>query len=79
MAKFIQPCFIDLKRTDILIEHFAFIHENSCQGPVCRYRRRLSLQFARDYAGMKGLIKINKLTNVEQQLAASESFNSNFL
>jgi hypothetical protein len=33
---------------------------------------------ARDYAGMKGLVKITKIPAVEQLLAASESFNSHF-
>jgi len=73
-----SPAFIDLKRTDILIEHFSFIHENPVRDRFVDTAADYPYSSARDYAGMKGLVKINKLTNVEQHLAASESLNSNF-
>ena len=73
-----SPSFIDLRRTDILLEHFSFIHENPVRDRFVDTAADYTYSSARDYAGMKGLVKINKLTNVEQHLAASESFNSNF-
>jgi REP element-mobilizing transposase RayT len=73
-----SPQFIDLKRTEALVEHFSFIHENPVRDRFVDTAADYPYSSARDYSGMQGLVKITKLTAVEQQLAASESFNSNF-
>jgi putative transposase len=73
-----SPAFIDLKRTDALVEQVTFIHENPVRDRFVDTAADYPYSSARDYAGMKGLVKINKLSAVEQQLAASESLNSNF-
>lgn len=73
-----SPQFIDLRKTDALIEHFSFIHDNPVRDRFVDTAADYPYSSARDYAGMNGLVNITKLTAVEQQLAASESFNSNF-
>lgn len=73
-----NPIFIDMKKTDPLIEHVSFIHENPVRDRFVDTAADYPYSSARDYAGMKGLVKITKLTTVEQLLAASESFNGNF-
>ena len=73
-----SPSFIDLKRTDALLEHISFIHENPVRDRFVDTATDYPYSSARDYAGMKGLVKITKIAAVEQQLAASESLNSNF-
>ena len=73
-----SPAFIDLKRTDALVEQVTYIHENPVRDRFVDAAADYPYSSARDYAGMTGLVKINKLSAVEQQLAASESLNSNF-
>lgn len=73
-----SPQFIDLKKTEALVEHFSFIHENPVRDRFVDTAADYPYSSARDYSGMQGLVKITKLTAVEQQIAASESFNSNF-
>ncbi len=70
--------FIDLRKTDSLLEHFSFIHENPVRDRFVDTAADFPYSSARDYMGMKGLVNVTKLTNVEQQLAAAESFNNNF-
>jgi REP element-mobilizing transposase RayT len=73
-----MPVIVDLRKTDALIEHFFFIHENPVRDRFVDTAADYPYSSARDYAGMPGPVKITKLTTVEQLLAASESFNSNF-
>jgi putative transposase len=73
-----NPVFIDMKKTELLIDHILFIHENPVRDRFVDTAADYPYSSARDYAGMKGLVKIAKLTNVEQLLAATEKFNSNF-
>ncbi len=73
-----NPVFIDMKKTDQLIDHISFIHENPVRDRFVDSASEYPYSSARDYAGMKGLVKITKLPAVEQILAASESFNNNF-
>ena len=73
-----SPQFIDLRKTDALIENFSFIHDNPVRDRFVDAAVDYPYSSARDYAGMKGLVNITKLTAVEQHLAAAESFNSNF-
>ena len=73
-----NPVFIDMRKTDQLIDHISFIHENPVRDRFVDSASEYPYSSARDYAGMKGLVKISKLPSVEQILAASESFNSNF-
>ncbi|MGZ8549147.1 MAG: transposase [Chitinophagaceae bacterium] len=73
-----SPQFIDLRKTEALIEHFTFIHDNPVRDRFVDTAADYPYSSARDYAGMNGLVNITKLTAVEQQLAASESLNTNF-
>ena len=73
-----SPVFIDLKKTDALIDHLSFIHDNPVRDRFVDTAADYPYSSARDYAGMNGLVNITKLTAVEQQLAAAESLNSNF-
>lgn len=70
--------FIDLRKTDSLLEHFSFIHENPVRDRFVDTAADYPYSSARDYVGMKGPVNITRLPNIEQQLAAAESFNSNF-
>lgn len=73
-----NPVYLDMRKTDLLIDHISFIHENPVRDRFVDTAADYPYSSARDYAGMKGLVKITKLPTVEQLLAASESFNSNF-
>lgn len=73
-----SPQFIDMKKTDALIDQVCFVHENPVRDRFVDTAAEYPYSSARDYAGLKGLVKVSKLTAVEQVLAASESFNSNF-
>jgi putative transposase len=73
-----SPAFIDCRKTDTLIEHVTFIHDNPVRDRFVDTAADYPYSSARDYAGMNGLVNITKFTTVEQQLAAAESFNSNF-
>ena len=73
-----NPVFLDMKKTDTLVENISFIHENPVRDRFVDTATDYPYSSARDYAGMKGLVKITKIPAVEQLLAASESFNSNF-
>ncbi len=73
-----SPAYIDIRKTDTLVDYFSFIHENPVRDRFVDTAVDFSYSSARDYAGMKGLVNITKLTAVEQQLAAAESLNSNF-
>ncbi len=73
-----SPAFIDLRKTDTLIEQFSFIHDNPVRDRFVDTAADYPYSSARDYAGMKGLVNITKLPAVEQQLGAAESLNSNF-
>jgi len=73
-----NPAFIDMRKTDQLIDHISFIHENPVRDRFVDSASDYPYSSARDYAGATGLVKITKLPAVEQLLAASESFNSNF-
>jgi len=70
--------FLDLRKTDILVENISFIHENPVRDRFVDTAADYPYSSARDYAGIKGLVKIAKIPSVEQQLAATESFNSSF-
>ena len=73
-----SPVFLDMRKTDILVENISFIHENPVRDRFVDTATDYPYSSARDYAGIKGLVKITKIPAVEQQLAATESFNSSF-
>ena len=69
---------IDLRKKDILLEHFDYIHQNPVRDKIVDIANEYMYSSARDYSGVKGLVNIAKLSAVEQQLAASETVNGNF-
>lgn len=69
---------IDIRKKDILLEHFDYIHQNPVRDKVVDIAGEYMYSSARDYSGIKGLINIIKLPVIEQQLAASETMNGNF-
>jgi putative transposase len=73
-----EHVYIDLRKKDILLEHFDYIHQNPVRDKVVDVAGEYMYSSARDYSGIKGLVSIAKLPAVEQQLAASETMNGNF-
>ena len=74
-----NPIFLDMKKTDILLEHFDHIHQNPVRDRVVDTAAEYLYSSARDYTGMKGLVHVTKLPAIEQQLAAAENMNGSFL
>lgn len=74
-----NPVHIDLRKTDILLEHFDHIHQNPIRDRVVDIPSEYLYSSARDYSGMKGLVHITKLPAIEQQLAAAENINGGFM
>jgi putative transposase len=73
-----HPLHIDLRKTDILLEHVDFIHQNPVRDKIVDIAGEYMYSSARDYSGINGLVNIEKLPAVEQILAASETMNGNF-
>ena len=73
-----NPVYIDTRNISTTLEYFQFIHDNPVRDRIVDMAIDYSYSSARDYAGMKGLFNVNKISTVEQQLAASESINGNF-
>lgn len=73
-----NPLFIDMKKTELLLEHFDHIHQNPVRDRVVDTAPEYLYSSARDYTGMKGLVNIIKLPAIEQQLAAAENMNGTF-
>lgn len=73
-----NPLFIEMKKKDLLLEHFEYIHQNPVRDKIVDIAVEYKYSSARDYAGMKGLVNIVKLPAIEQQLAAGETMNGNF-
>ncbi|HTD93631.1 MAG TPA: hypothetical protein VK644_07465 [Chitinophagaceae bacterium] len=73
-----SPLHIDMKKHDILIEHFSHIHNSPVRDRFVDTAADYPYSSARDYAGMEGLVHITKPPAIEQELAAAESLNGNF-
>lgn len=73
-----SPLYIDLKKTDLLLEHFEFIHGNPVRDKIVDIQAEYVYSSARDYAGIKGMINIQKLIHIGKYLSASEAMNGNF-
>lgn len=63
----------------IMLEHFEHIHQNPVRERIVDSPVEYRYSSARDYTGMKGLVKIIKLPYIEQRLAVSENANGGFL
>ncbi len=74
-----SPLFIDLHKTDLLLDQFDHIHQNPVRDRIVDTAPEYLYSSARDYSGMKGLVHITKLPAIEQQLAAAENMNGSFL
>jgi putative transposase len=70
---------INFKKPGLLLEHIEHIHQNPVRDKIVDIPAEYLYSSARDYAGIKGLVHITKLPLIEQQLAAAESMNGNFL
>lgn len=73
-----QPLYIDLRKKDLLLEYFEYIHQSPVREKVVDLPGEYKYSSARDYVGIKGLVNIQKLPAIEQQLVASETMNGNF-
>jgi putative transposase len=73
-----SPLHIDMKKHEILIEHFCHIHNSPVRDRFVDMAADYPYSSARDYAGMEGLVRISKPPSIEQELAAAESLNGNF-
>ena len=74
-----NPVFLDMKRTDTLVENISFIHENPVRDRFVDTATDYPYSSARDYAGMKGLVKITKIPAVEQLLGSFGKFQQQLL
>jgi putative transposase len=74
-----HPLYIDFRKKDILLEHLEYIHQNPVRDKVVDIAGEYKYSSARDYSGIKGLVNISKLPAIEEQLAADETMNGNFL
>ena len=69
---------VNMNKPATLIEYFEYIHENPVRDRIVESAADYLYSSARDYAGIKGLVNIQKLPAIEQQLGVSESFNHSF-
>ena len=72
-----NPVFIDLNKREMLIEHIEHIHDNPVRDRIVDSAPDYLYSSARDYAGMKGLVRITKLPQIDQQIISSDT-TSNF-
>jgi putative transposase len=72
-----NPIFIDLNKREALIEQIENIHNNPVRDRIVDSAADYMYSSARDYAGMKGLVRITKLPHINQQIITSET-TSNF-
>jgi REP element-mobilizing transposase RayT len=73
-----HPLYIEMRKKDILLEHFEYIHQNPVREKIVDLAGEYLYSSARDYSGIKGLVNITKLPAIEQQLASAETMNGNF-
>ncbi len=72
-----NPVFIDLNKRETLLEHIDHIHYNPVRDRIVDSAPDYLYSSARDYAGMKGLVRITKLPHLDQQIISSDT-RSNF-
>ena len=72
-----SPIFIDLNKRESLIEQIEIIHNNPVRDRIVDTAADYLYSSARDYAGMKGLVRITKLPHIDQQIISSQT-TSNF-
>ena len=74
-----EPVLVDVKRPDLMAEHLEFIHNAPVKERFVQYAADFYYSSARDYSdGVQGLVKITKLSTVEQALDAIENRKSSF-
>jgi REP element-mobilizing transposase RayT len=72
-----NPVFIDLNKRETLIDHIESIHNNPVRDRIVDSAADYLYSSARDYSGMKGLVRITKLPHIDQQMITSDT-TSNF-
>ncbi len=74
-----EPVLVDVKRPDVMAEHLEFIHNAPVRERVVQYPVDYYYSSARDYVeGAAGLVKITKLSTVEQAIDTIENRKSSF-
>jgi REP element-mobilizing transposase RayT len=73
-----SPVFIDLRNLASSLDYFQFIHDKPVRDRCVDLAIDYLYSSARDYAGIKGLVNISKIPDVENQLSVSESANDNY-
>ncbi len=73
-----EPLQIDMRRPEVMAEQLDLIHNIPVKDRFVQYATDFLYSSARDYEGMSGLIKIVKLSPVEQELDAIENRRSSF-
>jgi len=69
---------MDLSNINTSLDYFLLVHDKPVKDRCVDLALDYSYSSARDYAGIKGLVNVAKLHEVEQQLAATESINDNY-
>lgn len=64
---------------DLILEHFEHIHQGPVRERIVDSPVEYRYSSARDYTGMRGLVNVVKLPDIEQRLAVSEHNNGSFL
>ena len=74
-----DPISVDLRKPDVMAEHLEYIHNAPVKERFVQYPADFYYSSARDYVdGVSGLVKITKLSAVEQALEAIENRKSSF-
>ena len=68
---------VDLNKREMLIEHIEHIQYNPVRDRIVDSAPDFLYSSARDYAGMKGLVRITKLPQIDQHIIGSDT-TSNF-
>ena len=68
-----SPVFIELNKRETLIEHIEHIHHNPVRERIVDSAPDYLYSSARDYVGMKGLVRITKLPYIDQQMVNSDT------
>ena len=73
-----NPLMLDLKRPDLIAEQIQLIHYLPVKDRIVLYPEDYIYSSAIDYDGAQGLVKITKLSAVEQEINAIENRKGSF-
>ncbi len=74
-----MPVRMDDRKCEYLADQFDTIHAGPVKDRIVDIAVDYKYSSARDYNGLRGLVQITKLSQVEQQLAAAENINGQLI